>query len=56
MIDFMGAGKPNIEYGVRDYKLRFGGELKEDGRFTVIFKPMMYRFGLFALKILSKLN
>jgi len=56
MVDFMGAGKPNTEYGVRDYKLRFGGTLVEDGRFTVIFKPFLYNLGIWGLKILSKLK
>jgi len=54
MVDFMGAGKPKTEYGVRDYKMRFGGNLVEDGRYTIIFKPLMYNFGVFGLKILSK--
>ncbi|MCP5048325.1 MAG: GNAT family N-acetyltransferase, partial [bacterium] len=31
--DFGGAGKPGVPYGVRDYKLKFGGELVNYGRF-----------------------
>lgn len=53
MVDFMGAGKPNTEYGVRDYKMRFGGTLVEDGRYTIIFKPLLYNLGIFGLKFLS---
>ena len=56
LVDFMGAGKPNIEYGVRDYKLRFGGDLVEDGRYIIIYKPLLYKFGAFGLKMLAKLK
>lgn len=31
--DFMGLGKPDVPYGVRDFKLRFGGEQVNYGRF-----------------------
>lgn len=31
--DFMGLGKPDIPYGVRDFKLRFGGETHNYGRY-----------------------
>lgn len=31
--DFLGMGKPGIPYGVRDFKLRFGGEQVNFGRF-----------------------
>ena len=30
--DFGGAGKPNVPYGVREYKKKFGGDLVEHGR------------------------
>lgn len=49
--DWMGAGKPNEEYGVRDFKLQFGGELVNFGRFTKIHKPFLYRSGKFAIKL-----
>jgi serine/alanine adding enzyme len=54
MVDFMGAGKPDVDYGVRKYKSEFGGDLVEHGRFLSITKPMLYRFGSIALKILKK--
>ena len=38
MIDFMGAGKPGIDYGVRKYKSEFGGELVDYGRFIKVLK------------------
>lgn len=42
IFDFGGAGKPNIPYGVRDYKLKFGGHLVNFGRFEKIHKPFIY--------------
>jgi len=56
LVDFMGAGKPNINYGVRDYKLQFGGDLVEYGRFNIIFKPLLYKLGVLGLKLLSKIK
>lgn len=52
--DFGGAGKPNIPYGVRDYKLKFGGELVNYGRFQVVHNHLLYKIakiGLSAIKI-----
>lgn len=43
--DFMGAGKPNEKYGVRDFKARFGGTLVEHGRFLYICSPLLYFTG-----------
>jgi len=40
--DFMGAGKPDEEYGVRDFKLKFGGELIEPGRYEYIPSRLLY--------------
>lgn len=31
--DFGGAGKPGVPYGVRDHKMKYGGQLVEFGRF-----------------------
>jgi len=50
--DFMGAGKPNNEYNVRDFKSKFGGELVEYGRFLKIFNPMLYFIGKLGLKFI----
>jgi len=38
--DFGGAGKPGVPYGVRDFKLKFGGELVNLGRFNKTYKPL----------------
>ena len=50
--DFMGAGKPDEAYGVRDFKARFGGELVEHGRFLCIRKPLLYWIGKMGVKLL----
>jgi hypothetical protein len=55
-VDFMGAGKPNETYGVRDYKLQFGGELVEHGRFMKVLNPAMFEIGKTGLKLLAKIK
>jgi serine/alanine adding enzyme len=39
--DFGGAGKPDEEYGVRDFKAKFGGELVCYGRNTCVHAPRL---------------
>lgn len=39
--DFGGAGKPDEDYGVRDFKAKFGGELVNFGRNTCVHKPRL---------------
>lgn len=48
--DLMGAGEPGVPYGVRDFKMQFGGELKELGRFQLIRKPWLYGLGKMVVK------
>ena len=43
--DFMGAGKPENDYGVREFKSKFGGCLVENGRFLFICNPFLYSIG-----------
>lgn len=52
--DFMGAGKPDEAYGVRDFKARFGGKLVEHGRYLCIRKPLLYNIGKLGVKLLKK--
>lgn len=54
--DMMGAGTPDEEYGVRDFKARFGGELVEHGRFLCVTKPLLYRLGVLGVKMLKRLK
>ena len=53
LFDFMGAGKPEEPYGVRDFKAEFGGELVEHGRFLCVRKPLLYWIGTLGVKILK---
>lgn len=55
--DFGGAGKPNVPYGVREHKLKFGGTLVNYGRFEKIHKPFLMllgKFGFFLYKFVKK--
>lgn len=54
LFDFMGAGVPDQPYGVRDFKMEFGGELLEYGRFLYIRKPLLYWIGKMGVKWLKK--
>lgn len=51
--DFMGAGKPDQDYGVREFKSKFGGELVEYGRFLYLCNPKLYKLGKY---IVSKIK
>jgi serine/alanine adding enzyme len=46
--DFGGAGKPEIPYGVRDYKKKFGGKVVNYGRFEKIHKPILLKIAKFG--------
>lgn len=54
--DFMGAGQTGKDYGVREFKSRFGGELLEYGRFRRVFSPLLFNFGILGLKLLNKIK
>lgn len=51
LFDFGGAGKPNIPYGVREYKLKYGGQLVSFGRFEKTHKQLFMMLGKRALKL-----
>ncbi|MGM9745495.1 MAG: lipid II:glycine glycyltransferase FemX [Paludibacteraceae bacterium] len=53
--DMMGAGTPTENYGVRDFKARFGGRLVEHGRWLHICKPLLYHLGTWGVKLLKKI-
>ena len=52
--DFGGAGKPNEEYGVRDFKSKFGGNLVCYGRDTFVPNRVLLNIGTSAYKIYQK--
>lgn len=51
--DFMGVGKPNVPYGVRDFKMRFGGTVVNYGRYIRISNKFIYMLAEFGYNILS---
>lgn len=54
--DLLGAGSPNFDYGVREFKSQFGGELVSFGRYIKIFNPYLYTLGKSVLKLSAKLK
>ena len=53
IFDFMGAGVPDKPYGVRDFKMEFGGEAVEFGRYLYVRKPLLYKIGKLGVNILK---
>jgi serine/alanine adding enzyme len=51
--DFMGVGIPEREYGVRDFKAKFGGALVNYGRFARINNRIFYAVAEAGYNILS---
>ena len=56
VFDFMGAGKPDQDYGVRDFKSKFGGQLVNYGRYEKVHKPLLMQFGKFGLKMWQRMK
>ena len=52
--DFLGAGKPNEDYGVREFKLKFGGEIVNYGRYKLILNKTLYAVGEIGLGLIKK--
>jgi len=52
--DMMGAGRPDNDYGVRDFKSKFGGNLVEFGRFVSIQKPILFFIGKLIVSLIRK--
>jgi len=53
--DFGGAGIPSEEYGVRDFKAKFGGELVCFGRNTYIHAPRLLRVSELGYRLYRRL-
>ena len=52
--DMMGAGMPGDGgYGVRDFKLKFGGQLMEFGRFVHVNNPFLFGMGKMGVKLMK---
>jgi serine/alanine adding enzyme len=54
--DFGGAGKPSEEYGVRDFKAKFGGELVNFGRNTCQHAPNLTKLSKLGYSLYRKLS
>ena len=52
--DFGGGGKPDEEYGVRDFKAKFGGALVNYGRNVCIHAPLRLRLSQFGYRLVRK--
>jgi len=54
VFDFGGAGNPDKNYGVRDYKMKFGGQLVEYGRYRYYHLKILKPFVKLLLKFKGK--
>jgi len=52
--DFGGAGKPNVPYGVREYKKRFGGAMITTHRSERINFPLVFKFSNFIFQLIRR--
>lgn len=55
LFDFGGAGKPNVEYGPREFKRRFGGELVNYGRNVNIYSPLKMKVTKIGFRVYRRL-
>ena len=53
--DFGGAGKPNKEYGVREFKRQFGGALVNYGRCKKIHSPLKVKIAEKGFEVYRKM-
>lgn len=54
--DFLGAGRPDQDYGVREFKARFGGDEVCFGRYEMIVNKPLYEVGKFGLKVYQSIK
>lgn len=52
--DWLGAGKPGVSYGVRDFKLQYGGELVDYGRFLYHHNKLLFRIAESGFSLLQR--
>lgn len=52
--DFLGAGKPDEDYGVREFKAKFGGDLVNYGRLVKIYNKTLYNIGKSGMELIGK--
>lgn len=56
LFDFMGVGKPDEPYGVRDFKMKFGGFQVNYGRYIRINSHLKYAIAEFGYNLLTWLK
>jgi serine/alanine adding enzyme len=54
--DFMGVGVPEREYGVRDFKSKFGGDMVSYGRFGIVNNKLLYIITEIGYNILALMH
>lgn len=54
--DFGGGGEPGKPYGVRDYKLKYGCEMYDYGRYMLTHRPVTYWAAATAYNLYHKLK
>jgi serine/alanine adding enzyme len=54
LFDFGGAGHPDVPYGVRDFKAKFGGQLVNHGRVRCVHAPRLLRLSEAAYALLRR--
>lgn len=54
-LDFGGAGRPNENYGVRDFKARFKGECVNYGRYIKVYSPVRLKLSKLGYQLYRKL-
>ena len=56
VFDFGGAGKPDKEYGVRDFKKRFGGKPVNYGRYCKVHSPTKMKIAEKGFKLYKRIK
>jgi CelD/BcsL family acetyltransferase involved in cellulose biosynthesis len=56
LFDFGGAGKPGVPYGVRDYKIQFGGKLVNFGRYELPHNKLVFGMMKIAFRLWQRLH
>ncbi len=54
LFDFGGGGKPDEEYGVRDFKAKYGGDLVNYGRNISVHSPAQLKLSKMAYELVKK--
>ena len=56
LLDFGGGGEPGVPYGVRDYKLKYGCEIFDYGRYVYAHRPISLWAGTIAYKLYHRIK